>query len=194
MYRVFRKYMIDSLLYWAKEYHIDGFRFDLMAIHDTETMNAIRRALDGAGLSNVILYGEPWYATNNDSELAPGYLASNKKNAHALDDRIAMFNSYTRTGIIGGLDGSADGFVQGGVPAVTGLAAEGTSDSLMSAIAASSNQSWERKAHLHGREIRLSPCPTHPAMMTVHCMTGCSIPSMEHRLIRMSTADGMKCW
>ena len=49
---MFRKYMIDSLLYWAKEYHVDGFRFDLMAIHDTETMNAIRRALDGAGLSN----------------------------------------------------------------------------------------------------------------------------------------------
>lgn len=145
---MFRKYMIDSLLYWAKEYHVDGFRFDLMAIHDTETMNAIRRALDGAGLSNVILYGEPWYATNNDSELAPGYLASNKKNAHALDDRIAMFNSYTRTGIIGGLDGSATGFVQGGVPAVTGLAAEGTSDSLMSAIAASSNQSWGTESSL----------------------------------------------
>lgn len=139
---MFRKYMVDSLLYWAKEYHVDGFRFDLMAIHDTETMNAIRRALDEAGLSNVILYGEPWYAADNDSELAPGYLASNKKNAYALDDRIAMFNSYTRTGIIGGLDGSATGFVQGGVPAVTEPAAEGTSDSLMSAVAASANQGW----------------------------------------------------
>lgn len=137
---MFRKYMIDSLIYWAQEYHIDGFRFDLMAIHDTETMNAIRRALDQAGLSNVILYGEPWYATDNESELAPGYLASNKDNAAALDDRIAMFNSYTRTGIIGGLDGSATGFVQGGVPAATSPAAEGTKESLMSAIMASSDK------------------------------------------------------
>lgn len=136
---MFRKYMIDSLIYWAKEYHVDGFRFDLMAIHDTETMNAIRSSLDAAGLSNVILYGEPWYATNNDEELAPGYLASNKSNASALSDRIAMFNSYTRTGIIGGLDGSATGFVQGDMPPVRGLAAEGTDASLLSAIAASSD-------------------------------------------------------
>lgn len=136
---MFRKYMVDSLLYWAKEYHVDGFRFDLMAIHDTETMNTIRRALDQAGLSNVILYGEPWYATDNDSDLAPGYLASSKKHAQALDDRIALFNSYTRTGIIGGLDGSGTGFVQGGIPAVTAPIAEGSDSSLMSAVAASSD-------------------------------------------------------
>ena len=41
-----RKYLVDSCVYWAKEYHIDGFRFDLMALHDVETMNAIRAALD----------------------------------------------------------------------------------------------------------------------------------------------------
>lgn len=143
---MFRKYMIDSLLYWAKEYHVDGFRFDLMAIHDTETMNAIRKVLDDAGLSNVILYGEPWYATDNDSELAPGYLASNKNNAYALNDRIAMFNSYTRTGIIGGLDGSATGFVQGDVPAATLPAAEGDKMSLMSAVTGSSDKNRDTQA------------------------------------------------
>lgn len=136
---MFRKFMVDSILYWAKEYHVDGFRFDLMAIHDTETMNAIRRELDQEGLSHVILYGEPWYAADNWTELAPGYLAANKDHAGALDDRIAMFNSYTRTGIIGGIDGSATGFVQGNVPAVTGKAAEGTDESLLSAISASSS-------------------------------------------------------
>lgn len=142
-HKMFRKFMVDSLVYWAKEYHVDGFRFDLMAIHDTETMNAIRQALDEEGLSNVILYGEPWYATDNGSELAPGYLASNKENAGALNDRIALFNSYTRTGFIGGLDGGSAGFVQGGQslsPEVP-KAAEGEDASVLSAIAASSDSS-----------------------------------------------------
>lgn len=140
---MFRKFMVDSLLYWAKEYHVDGFRFDLMAIHDTETMNAIRQALDDAGLSNVILYGEPWYATDNGSELAPGYLASNKDNAGALNDRIALFNSYTRTGFIGGLDGVSAGFVQGGqsLSPEVAKAAEGEDASVLSAIKASSDGS-----------------------------------------------------
>ena len=43
---MFRKYMKDSLVYWAREYHIDGFRFDLMACHDIDTMNEIREELD----------------------------------------------------------------------------------------------------------------------------------------------------
>ena len=43
---MFRRFMVHSVCYWAKEYHIDGFRFDLMALHDTETMNAIRTALN----------------------------------------------------------------------------------------------------------------------------------------------------
>lgn len=45
-HKMFRKYMIDSVTYWAKEYHIDGFRFDLMGLHDVETLNQVRDALD----------------------------------------------------------------------------------------------------------------------------------------------------
>ena len=41
-----RRYLIDSILYWAKEYHIDGFRFDLMGLYDAESINAVRAALD----------------------------------------------------------------------------------------------------------------------------------------------------
>ena len=44
--RMYRRYMIDCICYWVKEYHVDGFRFDLMGLHDTETMNEIRAALD----------------------------------------------------------------------------------------------------------------------------------------------------
>ena len=61
---MFRKYMIDSVTYWASEYHIDGFRFDLMGLHDVTTMNSIRTALDnlyadGSG-SRILMYGEAW--------------------------------------------------------------------------------------------------------------------------------------
>ena len=53
-----RKYLVDSCVYWAKEYHIDGFRFDLMALHDVETMNAIRAALDALpGGEDILMYG-----------------------------------------------------------------------------------------------------------------------------------------
>ena len=54
-----RKYMIDSLTHWVKEYQIDGFRFDLMGIHDVRTMNAIREAMDALDPSHF-LYGEGW--------------------------------------------------------------------------------------------------------------------------------------
>lgn len=56
-----RKFMVDSLKYWAEEYHIDGFRFDLMAIHDITTMNEIRKALDEVD-ENILIYGEGWTA------------------------------------------------------------------------------------------------------------------------------------
>ena len=56
-----RKYLIDSVLYWAQEYHIDGFRFDLMGVHDIETMNEIRAAVDKIDPS-IYIYGEGWSA------------------------------------------------------------------------------------------------------------------------------------
>lgn len=58
-HKMMRKYMIDSICYFAKEYHIDGFRFDLMAIHDIDTMNAIAKEVKKID-STIILYGEGW--------------------------------------------------------------------------------------------------------------------------------------
>ena len=53
--------MIDSVLYWAQEYHIDGFRFDLMGLYDVETMNLLRAELDKLpGGRDILMYGEPW--------------------------------------------------------------------------------------------------------------------------------------
>ncbi|MFC2474925.1 MAG: type I pullulanase [Prevotella sp.] len=56
-----RKYMLESVKYWATEYHIDGFRFDLMGIHDIETMNDIRAELNKIN-PNILVYGEGWSA------------------------------------------------------------------------------------------------------------------------------------
>lgn len=58
-----RKYIVESVCYWAKEYHVDGFRFDLMGIHDIETMNAVRKALDQIDPS-IYIYGEGWAAAS----------------------------------------------------------------------------------------------------------------------------------
>ena len=58
-----RKYMVESVCYWANEYHIDGFRFDLMGIHDITTMEAIRSALDKID-PTIYIYGEGWAASS----------------------------------------------------------------------------------------------------------------------------------
>ena len=65
---MFRKYMIDSITFWAKEYNISGFRFDLMGLHDVETMNEIRKAVNEID-PTIILYGEPW--TGGSTPLDP---------------------------------------------------------------------------------------------------------------------------
>lgn len=104
-----RKMMIDSLVYWAREYHIDGFRFDLMGLHDLETMKEIRRALDRVD-KTILLYGEGW--TGGDSPL-PYEKRAMKTNVRALD-RIAAFSDTIRDGIKGTvMDHAKGGFVQG---------------------------------------------------------------------------------
>ncbi|MCD5002986.1 type I pullulanase [Enterococcus saccharolyticus] len=107
-----RKYMIDSIIYWAEEYQLDGFRFDLMGLHDVETMNQIRQALDNRGLSYVLMYGEPWDAGSNQIK-APN-LPANKKNVSQLSERIAVFNDDLRDSLKGYVFEESDGaFVQG---------------------------------------------------------------------------------
>lgn len=91
-----RKYMVDSLCYWAKEYHVDGFRFDLMAIHDITTMNEIRKALDEID-KDILLYGEGWAA---DDPLLPEEERALKKYTYRMPG-IAAFSDDIRDGIRG---------------------------------------------------------------------------------------------
>ena len=99
---MFRKYMIDSVTYWASEYHIDGFRFDLMGLHDVTTMNSIRTALDNlyedGGGSQILMYGEAWDMATNCDE---GTVLASQKNLKQLSDRIGAFDDTIRDAIKG---------------------------------------------------------------------------------------------
>ena len=108
---MFRKFMIDSLKYWVNEYHIDGFRFDLMACHDIETMNLIREELDKID-DRIIMYGEPWTANDGENGIS-GEDCCNKMHAKSLSSRIGMFNDDMRHGIKGGSDDDTKGYIQG---------------------------------------------------------------------------------
>ena len=114
---MYRDYMIQSCLYWVNEYHVDGFRFDLMGILDVETMNMIRDALDQVD-PRITMWGEAW--TGGDSyhpvNTCSGtkYYPSIQSNAKMLNDRIAIFNDGIRDGIKGNCMNIANqGFVQG---------------------------------------------------------------------------------
>ncbi len=103
-----QKYIVESLEYWVKEYHIDGFRFDLMAIHDIETMNLIRKRLEALN-PNILLYGEGWAAS------APLYDESKlafKRYTYQMPG-VAAFSDDIRDALRGKLDLSAGGFVHG---------------------------------------------------------------------------------
>lgn len=99
-----RKYMVESVVYWAKEYHIDGFRFDLMGIHDIRTMNEIREALDQVDPS-IFLYGEGWAAAS--PQLDEGKLAM-KANVSRMP-RIAVFSDEMRDGLRGNWSNDQEG-------------------------------------------------------------------------------------
>lgn len=112
---MFRKYIIDSVTYWASEYHIDGFRFDLMGLHDVTTMNSIRTALDnlyadGSG-SQILMYGEAWDMATNCDE---GTVLASQKNLKQLSDRIGAFDDTIRDAIKGSTGGTDGAFVQEG--------------------------------------------------------------------------------
>lgn len=87
--------MIDTVVYWASEYHIDGFRFDMMGCHDVETMNRIREALDKLpGGEKILMYGEPWSAGSTNQ--VEGILMANQENMKSLVPGIGAFNQIGR--------------------------------------------------------------------------------------------------
>jgi len=104
-----RKFILESMKYWVQEYHVDGFRIDLMGVHDIETMNLISKELHKIK-PGILLYGEGWTA---GASTLPDSLRAIKANASKLD-RIAVFSDDIRDGIKGNVFDHADkGFVSG---------------------------------------------------------------------------------
>lgn len=107
--RQMRDFIVNSVKYWAKEYHIDGFRFDLMAIHDTETMSRVAKELKEINPS-IFVYGEGW--TAGDSPL-PVERRALKENVAKMEG-IAVFSDDIRDAIKGHYSNAADrGFATG---------------------------------------------------------------------------------
>ena len=109
------KYIIDSVLYWTEEYHIDGFRFDLMGLLTVDLMNKIQKALDEKyGRGEKLIYGEPWSA--EASYMEKGAEGSYKKNIAKLDEYIGIFSDDIRDSIKGHVFYEDEvGFVNGDV-------------------------------------------------------------------------------
>lgn len=107
------KYILDCVLYWAGEYHIDGFRFDLMGLLDIDLMNRIQHALDERfGEGEKLIYGEPWSA--RASNFAPGSYPADKANIRKLDPKIGVFCDCTRDAVKGHVfERTEPGFVNG---------------------------------------------------------------------------------
>lgn len=108
------KYILDSVLYWAKEYHIDGFRFDLMGLLDTKLMNEIAEKLDEIyGKGEKLIFGEPWAA--DDTAMEKDAIPALKCNVAKLNENVGMFCDDTRDAIKGHVfEGEIPGFVNGG--------------------------------------------------------------------------------
>lgn len=108
------QYILDSVLYWAEEYHMDGFRFDLMGLLDTALMERIRAALDARfGRGEKLVFGEPWAA--GATACKQNTRLADQKNMTRLDSEIGAFCDKVRDGVKGSvMDAANRGFVNGG--------------------------------------------------------------------------------
>ena len=104
------KFIVDSVEYWAKEYHIDGFRFDLVGLIDVETINKIQEKVDALD-RGIFLYGEGWMLDTKPTKR--GVVLANQKNINHLND-FAMFNDGLRDALKGSVfDKKEKGYISG---------------------------------------------------------------------------------
>ena len=118
---MFRRFMRDSVLYWLKEYHLDGFRFDLMGLHDVETMQEIERAVHEIN-PHAILYGEGWTGGSTTLSATKQAVLANIRavNENTQTNGIAMFNDALRDALKGSADGRDTGFATGAIGDLAG--------------------------------------------------------------------------
>ncbi|PJI09429.1 MULTISPECIES: type I pullulanase [Clostridium] len=105
---MFQKFIMDSIRYWIKEYHIDGFRFDLMGLHDTDTMNKIREELSKID-KTIMLYGEGWDLNTSLPQDKKAIISNSSKMP-----KIGYFNDVIRDALKGSVFNISDtGFISG---------------------------------------------------------------------------------
>ena len=109
-----RRYILESALYWVEEYHMDGFRFDLMGLMDDTLMNSLQSELDKRyGAGEKLVYGEPWRADNTSTR--EGTLLCDKGSLKRINPKIGAFCDNTRDAVKGSvMDAASVGFVNGG--------------------------------------------------------------------------------
>lgn len=102
-----RKYIIDSLKYWVNEYKVDGFRFDLMGLHDIETIKKVRKEFD----ENILIYGEGWKASSSPLDNED---LSLKENIYKFEDlQVGVFSDDIRDAIKGSVFKEEGAFING---------------------------------------------------------------------------------
>jgi len=158
-----RKFIVDSCLYWAKEYNIDGYRFDLMALIDRDTMGEVAQRLRAEVNPGIIVYGEPWQAGGSP---LPASMQTNMGAQRGMG--ISIFNDRIRGAIKGGNDDGSRGFAtsqtgqENGI--VTGL--RGSVDSITDRASESINyvtchdnlNLWDKiSASWGNRDVRNNP-------------------------------------
>jgi len=104
------KFIKESVRYWAKEYHIDGFRFDLMGLIDVTTMKELTEELHSKVDASILIYGEPWVAASTTLPYSEQTLKGTQR-----DSQFAVFNDHFRNAIKGDSDSIAKGFATGNV-------------------------------------------------------------------------------
>ncbi len=112
---MYRRFMVDSVTYWAQEYKLDGFRFDLMGLHDLDTMEEIENALHEIN-PNALIYGEGWTMGSTTD----GSLQANQSNISFIEategaaGSVGVFNDVTRDGLKGSVfDSKSQGYING---------------------------------------------------------------------------------
>ena len=124
---MFGRYMLDSVTYWMTEYNVDGFRFDLMGLHDTATMKEIEKAVHNIN-PNALIYGEGWTGGSSTLESAKQSTLTNLKSLNGSVggekynhvNGIAMFNDVLRDAIKGSTNGRDTGFATGADETLSG--------------------------------------------------------------------------
>jgi pullulanase len=165
-----RNFIVESVVYWATEYHLDGFRFDLMGIHDIETMNQVSEALHKID-PTIFIYGEGWTA---GSSPLPEELRAVKKNTYKLN-KIAAFSDDIRDGLRGPFHNTKQsGFVS---------AVKGTAESVKFGIVASTQHLQVNYEKVNHSKASWAACHDDPTLFDRLAESNPGTPEAE--LIKM---------